>query len=223
MKINLHTHRKSENQYVLDVVNQYPKESDSSASFFSIGIHPWYVVAEELELELALVEEYIKQDNALAIGECGLDKRIEVPWELQVLAFERQLLLAERYKKPVVVHCVAAFQEVLELKKRNAITVPLLFHGFSKNAQVATMLVKEGTYLSFGKYLLRNPALSEVFKAMPLDRIFLETDTMEETIEEVYAKASEVVGLSVLELELQIKRNAQVVFGFSESLQKVIK
>ena len=58
---------------------------------------------------------------------------------------------------------------------------------------------------------------------MPLDRIFLETDTMEETIEEVYAKASELLGLSVLELELQIKKNAQVVFGFSESLQKVIK
>ncbi|SFJ08804.1 TatD family hydrolase [Myroides guanonis] len=223
MKINLHTHQKSKNQHTVDIVNQYPREFDFSASFFSVGIHPWYVDKDEQENELKLIDEYLQQDNALALGECGLDKRTEVPWDLQIAVFEKQLLLAEKHRKPVIVHCVAAFQEVVELKKKNRISVPLIFHGFSKNKQVATMLLKEGCYLSFGKYLLRNPELSEVFKAMPLERIFLETDTMEETIEEVYAKASEIVGLSVLDIEIQINKNAQVVFGFSESLQKVIK
>lgn len=223
MKINLHTHQKSKDQHTLAIVNQYPREFDSSTSFFSIGIHPWYVDSDEQENDLKLIDEYLQQDNALALGECGLDKRTEVPWDLQVAVFEKQLLLAEKHKKPVIVHCVAAFQEVVELKKKNGISVPLIFHGFSKNKQVADMLLKEGAYLSFGKYLLRNPELSEVFKTMPLDRIFLETDTMEETIEEVYAKASEILGLSISEIELQINKNAQAVFGFSESLQKVIK
>lgn len=223
MKINLHTHQKSENQHTLDIVNQYPREFDSSASFFSVGIHPWYVDTHEQGNDLKLIEQYLQSDNALAIGECGLDKRTDVPWEIQLEVFEKQLLLGQKLHKPVIVHCVAAFQEVLELKSKNRISVPLIFHGFSKNLQVATMLLNQGCYLSFGKYLLRNPELSQVFKSMPLDRVFLETDTMQETIDQVYAKAAQVLGIRIWELEKQINKNAQAVFGFSKSLQNIIK
>jgi TatD DNase family protein len=46
--------------------------------------------------------------NCLAVGECGLDKRIAIPIELQQLVFEKQLVLAQKYNKPVVLHCVAS-------------------------------------------------------------------------------------------------------------------
>jgi TatD DNase family protein len=58
--------------------------------------------------------------------------------------------------KPVVIHCVAAFQEVIQIKSKLSITVPLI--SWIKNKQVAEQLIANGFYLSFGKYLLQNPA-----------------------------------------------------------------
>ncbi len=83
--------------------------------FYSIGIHPWFIVEERLESDFEILESKLQEPSCLAIGECGLDKRIEVPMELQQLVFEKQLLLAQKYQKPVVIHCVAAFQELIEI------------------------------------------------------------------------------------------------------------
>ncbi|KAF5297934.1 hypothetical protein FQR65_LT19644 [Abscondita terminalis] len=73
------------------------------------GIHPWYIVADRVEDDLAVIEEKIQTSNCLAVGECGLDKRIEIPFSLQEQVFRKQLALAQKYQKPVVIHCVASF------------------------------------------------------------------------------------------------------------------
>lgn len=209
---NFHTHQFTNQTTVLELVNQYPKEFDPSISFYSIGIHPWYIKEEEIELELKIIEEKLKTENCLAIGECGLDKRIEVPFEKQIEVFEKQLALAEKHKKPVVIHCVAAFQEVIAIKKKMKISVPMIIHGFSKNIQVAEQLIKEGFYISFGKYLLRNPDLKTVFEKIPNDRFFLETDTMEESIMQVYDVAAEYKNITIIELKNIISSNYNKVF-----------
>ena len=154
----------------------------------------------------------MQEKNCLALGECGLDKRIETPLDLQQTVFEKQLILAEKHQKPVVIHCVAAFQEVIEIKKRLKITVPMLIHGFSKNEQVAKQLIEAGFYISFGKYLLLNPELESVFKNIPNDRFFLETDTIEEGIREVYTLAAKYKELELNELQKIINRNFKKVF-----------
>ena len=210
MKYNLHTHHYTNNDEVVELVNQYPKEVDLSLPSISIGIHPWYINEETWQDELLLIEKYIEIPQVLALGECGLDKRIDQPIEMQKKVFEAQLILAEKYKKPVVLHCVAAYQESIAIKKDLKISVPLIIHGFSKNYQVAKSLLDQGFYISFGKYLLRNPELSDVFKKMPLDQIFLETDMMEETIFDVYQKAENILGSSI---EMQIERNFNHVFN----------
>ena len=192
---------------VLELVNQYPQEFDAAIPFYSIGIHPWYIVEERLEADLEIIENKLQESNCLALGECGLDKRIEIPMELQQLVFEKQLFLAEKYQKPVVIHCVAAFQEVIATKKKLKITVPMLIHGFSKNAQVAQQLLDNGFYISFGKQLLQNPELETVFLSIPNDRFFLETDTVEEGIQAVYALAAKYKGISVEEMQQQINKN----------------
>ncbi|HKO78511.1 MAG TPA: TatD family hydrolase [Flavobacterium sp.] len=209
---NLHTHKFTNQQTVLELVNQYPQEFDASIPYYSIGIHPWYINQERLELDLQIIESKLQEPNCLALGECGLDKRIEIPFELQQIVFERQLLLAQKLNKPVVIHCVAAFQEVIAIKKRLKITVPMLIHGFSKNKQVAKELIDNGFYISFGKYLLRNPELEAVFQSIPNDRFFLETDTVEEGIEEVYALAARYKKWNMDELQQQIKSNFAAVF-----------
>ena len=209
---NLHTHLQTKQINVIELVNQYPQQFDAAIPFYSIGIHPWYIVQDRLEADLAIIEGKIIERNCLAIGECGLDKRIEVPMLLQEMVFERQLLLAQKFNKAVVIHCVAAFQEVIEIKKRLNISVPMIIHGFSKNSQVANQLISNGFYMSFGKYLLKNTELEEVFKSIPDNRFFLETDTIEEGIETVYELAAKYKGISVGDMQRLIHRNFDSAF-----------
>ncbi|AXB57928.1 TatD family hydrolase [Flavobacterium fluviale] len=210
---NCHTHQFTNQSNVLELVNQYPKEFDASIAFYSIGIHPWYIEENRIDFDLTIIEEKLQTENCLAVGECGLDKKIDIPLDLQISVFEKQLKLAEKFRKPVVIHCVAAFQEVVEIKKRLKITVPMIIHGFSKNKQVADQLIAAGFYLSFGKYLLKNPDLKTVFQNVPNERFFLETDTMEESIQMVYELASEYKSLNLKELQSIISSNYKSVFG----------
>ena len=92
------------------------------------------------------------------------------------------------------------------------ISVPMLIHGFSKNEQIAKQLIENGFYISFGKYLLLKPELETVFKSVPDDRIFLETDTVAEGIETVYALAAKYKGISVKEMQEMVHRNFIEVF-----------
>jgi len=209
---NFHTHQFTNQSNIVELVNQYPKDFDASISFYSIGIHPWYIDENRIDEDLRIIEEKLQTPNCLAIGECGLDKRIEVPFDLQISVFEKQLELAEKFKKPVVIHCVAAFQEVMAIKKKLKIKVPMIIHGFSKNNQLAEQLIAAGFYLSFGKYLVKNPDLKTVFQNIPNDRFFLETDTIEESIQQVYELASEYKGLKLKELQELILSNYRRLF-----------
>ncbi|MEG0850475.1 MAG: TatD family hydrolase [Flavobacterium sp.] len=210
---NFHTHQFTNQSDILELVNQYPQDFDASIPYYSIGIHPWYIKEDRLEDDLKIIEEKLQTKNCLALGECGLDKRVEIPLELQIQVFEKQLALAEKYRKPVVIHCVAAFQEIIAIKKRMKISVPMIVHGFSKNSQVAEQLIAAGFYISFGKYLLQNPSLKEVFQKIPNDRFFLETDTIDESIQQVYNLAAAYKNSTVKELQETIARNYERVFG----------
>jgi TatD DNase family protein len=213
---NLHTHQFTNQPDVLELVNQYPQEFDATIPFYSIGIHPLYIDENRLEQDFEIVDQKLALPECLALGECGLDKRGETPFEVQQSVFEKQLVLAEKHQKPVVIHCVAAFQELIEIKKRMKITVPMLIHGFSKNEQLAQQVIDAGFYVSFGKNLLRSrslgTALESVFTSVPNDRFFLETDMIEEGIHGVYALAAQYKNISVEELQEIVNANFKKVF-----------
>jgi TatD DNase family protein len=210
--VNLHTHKLSNDENYLEVVNQYPWEFDVNISQYSIGIHPWYINKERIELDLKKITEKLYLSECLALGECGLDKRIDISLEFQIEVFKKQLEIVQKTSKPIILHCVAAYQEVIAIKKEMNIKNPMIIHGFSKNEKVAKSLLDNGFYLSFGKYLLRNPDLEIVFKNIPKDRFFLETDTIEESLEEVYKKASEIKNIEMEELKRIVWKNFQAVF-----------
>ena len=212
MFINLHTHKSSNQNDVLEIVNQYPHEFDESILNYSIGIHPWYINESRAEADLKIIEEKLQSKNCLALGECGLDKRIEIPFETQIEIFEKQIELAQKYNKPLILHCVSAYQDMIEIKKRLQISVPMIIHGFSKNIEVSKSLLNNGFYLSFGKYLVRNPELEEVFRQVPNNRFFLETDTIEESLAEVYALASKYKNTSIENLKDIVANNFNQVF-----------
>src|SRR3970040_1285204 len=131
---------------------------------------------------------------------------------LQQGGFLKQVVFWAGYSFSGFSHCVAAFQEVIETKKRLHITVPMIIHGFSKNEQTAKQLLDNGFFISFGKYLLRNPELESVFKSIPSNRFFLETDTIDENIDAIYALAAKYKGVTLEEIQTQINKNFQIVF-----------
>jgi TatD DNase family protein len=213
---NLHTHTFTNNPSVLELVNQYPWEFDAAIPTYSIGIHPWHIDENRVEADLKTIAEKLKLPECLALGECGLDKRIDLPMALQIEVFEKQIALAEQFQKPLVLHLVAAFDELIAIHKRLKMSVPIIIHGFSKNAQVANQLIDRGFYLSFGKYLVQSKTLGttleHVFKSVPNDRFFLETDTIAETLEEVYELAARIKGISCEELKVIVAENWTRVF-----------
>jgi TatD DNase family protein len=210
---NLHTHHFTNQEDVLEIVNQYPHVFDDSLPNYSIGIHPWYIVEDRIDSDLQIIESKLQSINCVAIGECGLDKRIETPMALQQMVFEKQLALAEKYQKPVIIHCVAAFQEIIAIKNKLKITVPMIIHGFSKNIEVANELIKNGFYLSFGKYLLLNSELELVFNSVPNKRLFIETDTIEEDIKAVYELAAKYKNIKLAEMQSIIENNYNTVLN----------
>jgi TatD DNase family protein len=209
---NLHTHQYSNQPDVLELVNQYPQEFDPKIPFYSIGIHPLFIDENRLERDLFIVDEKLSLAECLAVGECGLDKRSQTLFELQQTVFEKQLVMAEKHQKPVVIHCVAAFQELIEIKKRLKISVPMIIHGFSKKVELAKQLIDNGFYLSFGKNLLRNPELKSVFLSILNNRFLLETDTIEDGIQEVYVLAAKYKELELIELQAIVNKNYTTIF-----------
>ena len=210
--VNLHTHHQLSDENTISIVNQYPNEFDKNIKNYSVGIHPWHLEMNSLASDLEIIEKSCKNNAMLAIGECGLDKRIEQPSENQIIVFRNQLELAKKHNKPVIIHCVRAFQELIALKKELKLEIPMVIHGFSKGLALANQLIQQGFYLSFGKYLIQNPNLKEVFKSVPNDRIFLETDLLDLEILDIYKLGSTYKEIDLLDLQNIIKNNFTKVF-----------
>jgi TatD DNase family protein len=225
--LDFHTHKDTNSLHTLELVNKYPEHLEITTPFYSIGIHPWFIDLNKLEEELSLLTLALKNKNCLAIGEIGLDKRAKTNFNLQQMVFEQQLILAQEYHKPVIIHCVASFDEIIRIRKKLTITIPMIFHGFSKNDQLARQLVAQGFYLSFGKKLL-DQNYKSVFRSIPNDRFFLETDNPETndkrivSIEYIYALAAEYKNIELKELKEIILKNGNSVFGnfISDQIKK---
>ncbi|SHM97356.1 TatD family hydrolase [Polaribacter sp. KT 15] len=206
-----HTHTFSKEENVLSIVNKYPV-SENFSHPFSIGIHPWFIKVKTLNTQFKVLEEKIQHKNCLAIGECGLDKLTEVDFQTQKEVFVKQIQLSEKYKKPLIIHCVKAHQEIIELKKTLKPKQVWVFHGFNKSLQLAESCLKNGIILSFGKAIINRNKIAEVFKKLPLNAILLETDNDDVTIFDVYKKASEIKNIEVTELQKQVEQNFKNIF-----------
>lgn len=212
MYYNIHTHCSDQLPNVVSIVNHFPSDFSDGKSFFSVGIHPWYIDQNNLAEDFLGIEKQMQDANCVAIGECGLDKKQATDIIIQQAIFEKQLHIANQVKKPVIVHCVAAFDELIAIKTQINPDVQLVIHGFSKNKQVAEQLIKAGFYLSFGKAIFSNPKVIEALQIVPNNRLFLETDTSAYTINEVYEKVAEIKQITIEDLKQIIEFNFKNVF-----------
>lgn len=171
----------------------------------TVGIHPWF----SLVGEVAEVERLAPSVDA--VGEIGLDYACDIPREEQTPLFRAQLALAERLKKPVVLHCVRAFEDVMKIVGNYRLRA-VIFHGFIGSAEQAQRAVKEGYYLSFGEHTLRSPKTIEALRSTPLSHIFVESDESTTPIEEIYKKIAELLGVSTTELRQATEANFKRLF-----------
>lgn len=175
---------------------------------YSIGIHPKDIDFEHIDSQFDWLRSNITE-NCFAIGECGLDSFVDTDLKIQEDVFLKQIRFANEIKKPIIIHCVRKFYEVISFKKYAE--QPMIIHGFNKKASIAEDLLKNNFYLSFGKAVLYNLSLQNTLKTIPLDKIFLETDNDNFNIEELYVKVSELKGISLENLNKQITENLETI------------
>ncbi|WP_157821871.1 TatD family hydrolase [Tenacibaculum sp. Bg11-29] len=209
--IDIHTHNNTNSDSVLSIINSYPTSINFSLPF-SIGIHPWYIKEETINEEVLFIKEKLLLKECYAIGECGLDKLSDVDYAIQLAVFRKHIKLSEAHKKPLIVHCVKSFQDILRLKKELRPIRKWIIHGFHKNEQIASDLIKNGCFLSFGKSLITSTKLQEVFFKTPLNKIFLETDDSLIDIATIYQKASILKNITINELKINIHQNFNNIF-----------
>lgn len=215
---NIHTHQNLFEDDVTTIINLFPDKEPLTgfpgSNFFSIGLHPWYIRPESFLQDIGKVEKLAVMPQCLAIGETGLDRNITVPLDLQKDVFRTHLEIANEVSKPVIIHCVRAFQEILQVQKPFTGKMKLIFHGFNNSRQIANDLLNKGHYLSFGKALL-NPVsnASKMFPEIPNDRFFLETDDSEIPISTIYLKAAALKNFLMDEMKELVLKNVENCFG----------
>ena len=143
------------------------------------GVHP-SDTGELNEENFGEIERAAGEDKMVAIGEIGLDYHWEEPERsLQKKWFERQLDLAGRLSKPVIIHSREAAKDTLDMiKAMGGPDFSMVIHCFSYGVDMAREYLSMGYYLGVGGVLTfkNGKKLKEVVSYMPMDRILLETD-----------------------------------------------
>jgi TatD DNase family protein len=170
--VDIHTHVPNDNA----IVNVTPfGNSDpfmSGCEHYSIGIHPW-MAHQATDATVERLRQLASDERVVAIGEAGLDARRGAPLEVQLPIFELQAHLAEQVHKPLIIHAVATFPQIIRLKQTIRPSVPWIIHGFRGKPQLAQELVRHGFFISLGTRY--NP---DVPKAVSAEHLLHETDQL---------------------------------------------
>lgn len=207
----------------IEVVEQV-KKYDSV--YGAIGIHP-ESVDNYTEEDLMYLEEHIKDDKIVAIGEIGLDYYwVKDNKDKQKELFEKQLKIAEKYDVPVIVHSREATQDTIDILKKYK--VKGIVHSFSGSYEVAQIYIKMGFLLGInGVITFKNCNLKDVVSKLELNNIVLETDSPYLTpvpyrgkrndptkVMDIAKFIAELKGVSLEELSQEINGNLNRLFDF---------
>ncbi len=212
MFINTHTHKQLYDAKI-ELVNLRLGDREKP-NHYSYGLHPWHIEKETCEEQLRELRIAVHEKRCLAVGECGLDKLSKVDFVLQQEVFVEQIRIANEVKKPLIIHCVKAFNELVNCLNLNDNQVPVIVHGFNNNENIARILVNEGLHFSFGKALLGYDSnAAKAIKNVGRKNFFLETDDADISIKYIYRKASDILGIDEEIIKQQLQANFETVFG----------
>jgi TatD DNase family protein len=210
--IDIHTHDEAASgPGIFSVISLMAHEPDRPENISSVawtfGIHPWFLTESTHKHQIAAVLETAVNPSVIAIGEAGFDKLKGASPDLQRIAFEEQVAIAEEHNKPVVIHCVRAWEELFRAHKRLKPSLPWLVHGFRGNKDLAAQLISKNMFLSFWfNFIIRSEA-AKLIKSLPHERIFLETDSSGVDIKDIYTKVSADLDITVDKFKKVIYKN----------------
>jgi len=224
--IDFHTHKKVFEPETLNVISVELADLESLAmdnleeKFFSIGLHPWRLPAntDNLDEDLWRLRKTLELKKVIAIGEAGFDRLWGPPQKVQETYFSEIIKLAEELNKPLIVHCVRYYPELLAIKKHCPRDLKILVHGYNGNVEILKQLFKHDFYVSFGSLSLKREEICELICQKPkyLKHLCLETDDSGITIKEIYERASKAFKINIRELEQLMKEN--FISFFQDSL-----
>lgn len=215
---NIHTHdiptsglpHETVVDVVKSIVNLYPTDIDNLKAtpehfWYSCGIHPWY--STNFEVQLKLLTEIATNPRIVAIGETGFDKIRGLGLAEQTFIFEQHINLSEELHKPLIIHCVKAWNELIYIKQKYKPQQPWIIHGYRGKPQLTKQLVNHNFYFSLGeKFNL------ESVRILPPNRIFCETDDSSKDIYNIYSQIAPVLNTKTDTFAEQVGYNIQEVF-----------
>ena len=159
-----------DNKEVLDLVLKY------DMVYGALGLQP-QEIGEDWEECLRYIEEHISDDKIIAVGEIGLDYHYECDRELQKAVFRKQLDLAVKYNKTVIIHSRDAIKETYDILREYDLKG--IMHCYSGSVEMARLFNKLGYYLGIGGVCTFKNAskIIDVIKNISLEYIVLETDS----------------------------------------------
>jgi len=143
----------------------------------AVGFHP-HDAKDCDDAAFAEIERLASSGRVVAIGECGLDYHyMHSPRETQLAVFERHIELAKRRDLPVIVHNRESTDDMVAILERSGARG--ILHSYTESLDVARKLVDLGWFISFSGIVTFRSAesLREVARALPHDRVLIETDT----------------------------------------------
>lgn len=210
--VDIHTHTKSNRQDVIEILNVDVYNDAIPNSLFSIGLHPWNTKDVD---KFYINEDVLNNPNCLAIGECGLDKLKGADLNKQINIFEQHIAISEKYKKPMILHCVKSFNEIIELHKKWVPKQTWIIHGFNGTSELTKSLLNQGFMLSIGRSILNsNTKIHKNINHISLNNMFLETDIKTNNlIDDIYLSVSKELNIDVDVLKSKILSNFKYIFS----------
>jgi TatD DNase family protein len=207
--IHVHDGTPATGKFILETLMAHEGKipSDIPGVAFTYGIHPWFLNENNQKDLILSVERFVSHPNVIAIGEAGFDRLKGPSAEIQRIVFEEQIVISEKFNKPVVIHCVRAWEELLAAHKKLKPKMPWLIHGFRGNRELADQLLAKGMFLSFWFEFVLRPESGDLLRHLPLERIFLETDGADTDIRSIYKKVAIDLDISIDELKSIILKN----------------
>lgn len=201
---NLHTHNLNEDYGIINYKQGLKLDDEKK---YSVGMHPWEYYNSWKEV-IFQFQELVKLPNVLAIGETGFDSKSPVSIDVQKDIFQEHIEISESNKKPLIIHCVKYFNELIQIKKEVKPKQAWIIHGFRAKISIAENLLNHGFYFSFNESLLKEQDKAEqLLLRIGLESIFLETDDLNTDIRNIYNFASNIFDISLEKLNQEIEKN----------------
>ena len=147
------------------------------------GIHP-QASANCQEPNLEELRRLLEHPKAVALGEVGLDRQVDTPWQIQEEVFIRMIHLAHEMDKPLLIHARRSTDRILELlQQHDADRLGGIFHAFSGSVETACKIIDMGFVLGIGGVVTfpTSRRLPEVIRKVPAESLVLETDAPDMT------------------------------------------